>query len=226
MYRVGEVDGHPYIAYEFVAGQSLDKVQKPVAWETALRLGLGLARGLAAAHATGILHRDIKPGNAVLGERGEIKLLDFGLAKLLDSEVATEEVAPLSVHGHGRPNADLAKADDGSISTSSTERVRVLPEGLSGKPDSIHERNLTRPGTLMGTPAYLSPELWWGEAASPRSDVFALGLVLYELIAGALPHAHLEGEEMAFAIIDRDFPGGVSRRAGVARQDRRSLSAA
>lgn len=203
VYRVGEVDGHPYIAYEFVAGQSLDKIQKPVAWETALRLGLGLARGLAAAHATGILHRDIKPGNAVLGERGEIKLLDFGLAKLLDNDSPSDEVAPLSVRG--RPETERAK-EEGSISTSSTERVRIVPHGLSPKLDSMHERNLTRPGTLMGTPAYLSPELWWGEAASPRSDVFALGLVLYELIAGKLPHAHLEGEEMAFAIIDRDVP--------------------
>jgi pimeloyl-ACP methyl ester carboxylesterase/hemoglobin-like flavoprotein len=63
----------------------------------------------------------------------------------------------------------------------------------------------------MGTPAYLAPELWWGDAATPRSDVFALGLVLYELLAGKLPHAHLDGEELAFAITDGELP---SVRAG------------
>ncbi len=78
VYRIGDVENRPYIAYEFVDGESLDRIAKPLSWETTLRLGVGLAAGLAAAHAEGILHRDIKPGNAVLSDRGEIKLLDFG----------------------------------------------------------------------------------------------------------------------------------------------------
>ncbi len=84
IHRVGEVDGRPYIVCELVRGQSLDVLAKPVPWRQALELARGLARGLAAAHAAGVLHRDIKPANAMLAVDGNVKLLDFGLAKLLD----------------------------------------------------------------------------------------------------------------------------------------------
>ncbi|MFO0573152.1 MAG: SUMF1/EgtB/PvdO family nonheme iron enzyme [Polyangia bacterium] len=84
IYRVGEVDGRPLIVSEYVRGQNLDAVPKPLPWRRALEIGLGLARGLAAAHRRGVLHRDIKPGNVILSSDGEIKLLDFGLAEFVD----------------------------------------------------------------------------------------------------------------------------------------------
>src|ERR1043165_4606458 len=87
IYRVGEVLGRPYLAYELITGQSLDVVRKPPPWSRALELVLGVARGLAAAHRRDVLHRDIKPANVMLANGGEIKLLDFGLAKLLDGTV-------------------------------------------------------------------------------------------------------------------------------------------
>ena len=82
VYRYGEVAGRPYLVSEYVRGQSLDELAKPVPWERALQLGAALARGLAAAHRHGIVHRDLKPANAILTAEGEAKLLDFGLAKL------------------------------------------------------------------------------------------------------------------------------------------------
>jgi hypothetical protein len=85
IFRVGEVDGHPYFVSEYVPGQSLAELALPIPWLHALELAVGLARGLAAAHRQGVLHRDIKPANALLDEHGVVKLLDFSLAKFVDS---------------------------------------------------------------------------------------------------------------------------------------------
>ncbi|MBI3183676.1 MAG: SUMF1/EgtB/PvdO family nonheme iron enzyme [Myxococcales bacterium] len=82
VYRAGEVAGHPYLAYELVRGESLAQRRKPVGWREALDLGLQLARGLGAAHRRGVLHCDLKPANVLVGEGGELKLVDFGLARL------------------------------------------------------------------------------------------------------------------------------------------------
>lgn len=84
IYRVSEIDGHPMIISEFVRGQNLDALKKPLPWQRVLDIGLGVARGLGAAHRRGVLHLDIKPGNVIVQGDGEVKLLDFGLAKLLD----------------------------------------------------------------------------------------------------------------------------------------------
>ncbi len=84
IYRVGEIEAHPYIIAEYIQGQDLQALPKPVPWQFALELAVGLSRGLAAAHKRGVLHRDIKPANAILADNGEVKLLDFGLAKYVD----------------------------------------------------------------------------------------------------------------------------------------------
>lgn len=169
IYRIGEVDGQPYVAYEYVPGRNLDEHPRPAPWPDVLRIGLGISRALAAAHARGVLHRDVKPANILESETGEVKLVDFGLAKLDRSEDGSEDEAPESVS----PLSDVSK---------------------------------TAPGVLAGTPLYIAPELWLGEAATPASDVFAAGLVLYELATGAIPHADGTPLEIARAVISRDLP--------------------
>jgi formylglycine-generating enzyme required for sulfatase activity len=136
VFRVGEVQGRPYIVSEYLEGKSLSDLALPLPWRRALGLGVGLARGLVEAHRQGVLHRDVKPSNVLLTTEGEVKLLDFGLAAL------------------------------GAVGDT---------VGLSG---------VRAPA---GTPLYMAPELFAGTAASPRSDLYALGLILYELCTGTLP---------------------------------------
>ncbi len=208
VYTIGEVEGRPYIAYEFVSGHSLDRLAVPLGWHMVLRLAVSAARGLEAAHAQGVLHRDLKPGNIILSERGEVKLLDFGLAKL-------EE--PLQTSGAVIKTSDHATTQDstidGTVSTGqrivSVDVVRVIEE------PKVSDGALTRPGVLMGTPAYMASELWLGHPATQRTDIFALGLVIYELLVGALPHAGLDADETARRIVELDLPPLRSQRADV-----------
>jgi formylglycine-generating enzyme required for sulfatase activity len=106
VHRFGEVSGRPYLVSEYIRGDSLEQLAKPVPWERCLELGIDLARGLAAAHRAGIVHRDIKPANAILGADGRAKLVDFGLAKLgregaalAGAALAADPAQPLTAPG-------------------------------------------------------------------------------------------------------------------------------
>ncbi len=169
LYRVGQLDEQPYLISEFIRGVSLDRLARPVPWERALAIGKDLARGLAAAHRRGVLHRDIKPGNAVLTESGEVKLLDFGLAKLLDTAAPGAEAPTIP------PELPPAPAPEDS---STSLGARSL--------DGVFLPSLPH-GALVGTPYYMSPEAWAGEELTARSDVYSLGVLLYELCAGKGP---------------------------------------
>jgi serine/threonine protein kinase/tetratricopeptide (TPR) repeat protein len=142
IYEVGEHEDSVFIAMEYIEGRTLTQLreQRPVNVDEVIDIALQAADALDEAAARGIVHRDIKSANIMLTPRGHVKVLDFGLAKVIVPDAA---------------------GDDTKIKTS--------------------------PGMVMGTPYYMSPEQALGRAVDQRSDLFSLGIVLYELVTGRLP---------------------------------------
>jgi tetratricopeptide (TPR) repeat protein len=167
IYDIGEQDNKPFIAMEFIDGETLRQHigGKPLPIERILDLGIQISDAIDAAHSKGIIHRDIKPSNVFVTQRGQAKVLDFGLAKLVSKGV-------------------LGSAGDDTASKSTEENVSIV-------------------GIISGTPAYMSPEHVRGDDLDPRADVFALGLLLYEMATGRAAFGGRTGGAIIEAILTR-----------------------
>ncbi len=143
IYEIGQAEADRFIVMELVQGQTLRALARPCPPDLLLNLGGQIARALAATHAAGITHRDIKPDNIMLRDDGYVKVLDFGLARLTPAAATDSEGGAIWLR--------------------------------------------TAPGMIVGTAAYMSPEQARGEMAAPASDIFALGVVFYELATGEHP---------------------------------------
>lgn len=167
VFDVGVADGAPYIVSELLDGQTLRELLdgRAVPARKAIDYAIQVARGLAAAHAVGVVHRDLKPENLFVTRDGRIKILDFGLAKLLP------------------PPAPTASASD-----------------------LTRTRHDTEPGLLLGTVTYMSPEQLKGQAADARSDLFALGAILCEMVTGQRAFARDTPAETMTAILSEEPP--------------------
>jgi Tol biopolymer transport system component len=167
VYQIGEHEGTFYIVAELLQGDTLrDRLRSgPLPLRTATDNAVQFARGLFAAHDRGIIHRDLKPENIFVTKDGRIKILDFGLAKLIEQ----------------RPEHSASAQEAKST-------------------------QLTDPGLVLGTTAYMSPEQVRGSRVDHRSDIFAFGAVLYEMLTGHLAFAKPTPADTMTAILNEDPP--------------------
>ncbi len=165
VYQFGSHDGTPYLVSELLEGNTLREVlmHGPVPIRKAVDYASQTAHGLAAAHEKGIVHRDLKPENLFLTKDGRVKILDFGLARVIDSPRASDPTTPTMT---------LA----------------------------------TEPGVVLGTAGYMAPEQVRGEIADGRADLFALGGILHEMLAGKRAFHKPTSAETMSAILNEDPP--------------------
>ncbi|NND70621.1 MAG: protein kinase [Rhodothermales bacterium] len=156
-------DGQLFIVMAYYDGNTLKYLvdERQIDTEEACSIARQMAKGLAAAHEAGIVHRDVKPANIMVTSRGLVKILDFGVAKLGESS------------------------------------------------------DLTREGSTLGTAAYMSPEQAQGEPVDHRSDVWSVGVVLYELLAGSRPFGGGYDAAVAYSIVNEDPPDLETQRPGL-----------
>ena len=166
VFDVGSDGGLPYVVFELLEGETLRTrlLEGPLPHRNAVEYAVQVCQGLAASHEKGILHRDLKPENLFLTGDGRVKILDFGLAKLVGG----------------------LDESDGTVDKTT--------------------RTATHPGLQIGTLIYMSPEQVRGRPADRRSDIFALGVVLHEMLSGSPPFRRGSDADTIAAILNEDPP--------------------
>jgi len=205
VHDVGTWHGQVFVAMEFVEGGTLKSWmrEKRRSWKEIRVTMLAAGRGLAAAHAAGLVHRDFKPDNVLIGRDGRVRVTDFGLARWEDGSVSTGEQL---LSGSAETSGSLDEPADDVLSA---------------------EVSLTRTGALVGTPAYMAPELYAHEVADAATDQFAFCVALYEALYGERPFRGQTLAELATNVVSADsveFPGVVSVPRHIRNALRRGLS--
>ena len=189
IYAVGEHGGLPYVALEYLEGLTLRQRmrQERLGPMEGMRIGLAIAEALAESHRNGVLHRDLKPENVLLPRDGRVRVVDFGLAQLVTASDDGEDPE------EQRLQSAVARADAETPSAHATELSRTAL--LS---------NRSRDGAICGTPRYMAPEQWLGQACSGGTDVWALGLILFEMLSGRVPYRERRISKLCAAVISSE----------------------
>ncbi len=163
VYEIDEADGQTFLSMAYLEGETVkEKIKaRPLKLEDALDIAIQAAQGLEAAHEKGIVHRDIKSANLMVAPRGQVKILDFGLAQLAERS------------------------------------------------------QLTKTGTILGTPAYMSPEQAQKETTDRRTDIWSLAVVLHEMVAGKLPFQRQREQAVLYAIVNEEPEPLTAQRVDV-----------
>jgi eukaryotic-like serine/threonine-protein kinase len=189
VFDVGTFDEKVFIAMEFVDGNTVTYwlEQQPRTWQQILRIFIAAGRGLIAAHEKGIVHRDFKPDNVMVGKDGQVRVMDFGLARQMPDRPLREQRA--------RPGAP-SRPDLKVVGTETLpldQGTLILNQEASGSGDmessasGLFDARLTRTGAMMGTPAYMAPEQFFGRETDARTDQFSFCVALYEALYGERP---------------------------------------
>ena len=187
VHDVGQAGDHVFIAAEFIEGGTLESWRhaQPRGWAQIVDVFVAAGRGLAAIHDTGLVHRDFKPHNVMVGSDGRVRVTDFGLARL-------------------QPELDREHHD---VSMDTSEDPTMSPGMLA---ETLATQ--TRTGALVGTPAYMSPEQWRGRIADARSDQFSYCVALFEALFDARPFSGRTAAELCTAVCDGPPPQVPSRK--------------
>src|SRR5262249_37898031 len=193
IHEIAATDDLHFVATEYIEGQTLRQLMAvaPLTLSRALDVTTQIANALAVAHSAGIVHRDIKPENVMVRPDGYLKVLDFGIAKLLTG-----------VQGDGTTGrqGDKETGRQGERETGGRKAI------ISLSPPPLVSPSLTGSGRGLGPTPYMSPEQARGLAVDERTDIFSLGVLVYEMIAGRLPFDGATRKDIIHAITERDPP--------------------
>ncbi|MFZ5445888.1 MAG: protein kinase domain-containing protein, partial [Myxococcota bacterium] len=181
IFEVDAWQGMPFMVFEFITGQTLTKIApegKPLPAPRVVELIVPVVKALAYAHSQGIVHRDLKPDNIMIADSGQTKVLDFGIAKVLQGD---EQSAPAAISRPRAPKTNLEDEDDSE---------------------------LTQQGAMMGTLSYMAPEQWGiGVPIDHRADIWAVGIMMFKMLTGKHPLDPLKGHQlMVTGMLDTPMP--------------------